>query len=84
MKSPVRSKARTLDVRPMLARGEEPFYRIMATIAMLRPGEGLLLLTPFIPSPLIEKLTADGFAAQPERRADGTWQTRFQRGEVQP
>jgi uncharacterized protein (DUF2249 family) len=74
-----RRKVRTLDVRPMLARGEEPFRLIMQTVAALAPGDRFVLVTPFIPSPLIERLHSEGFAVQPERRADGSWQTQFLR-----
>jgi hypothetical protein len=70
-------KTRTLDVRPLLARGEEPFTKIMNTVAALAADENLLLLTPFLPSPLIEKLRADGFVARPERAGDGSWRTHF-------
>lgn len=79
MKSPSPRKTRTLDVRPLIARGEEPFQKIMRTIASLEPEENLLLVTPFLPSPLIERLQSAGFAARPERMADGSWQTHFLR-----
>lgn len=72
-------KLRTLDVRPLIARGVEPFSKIMATVAALGPGEGFVLITPFLPAPLIEKLQSDGFHVRPERRADGGWQTQFTR-----
>lgn len=66
-------------MRPLIARGEEPFQKIMRTIASLEPEENLLLVTPFRPSPLIERLQSAGFAARPERMADGSWQTHFLR-----
>jgi hypothetical protein len=72
-------KTRTLDVRPMMARGEEPFVKIIQTVASLGASEDLILLTPFLPSPLIEKLGSEGFHARPERRSDGGWQTHFSR-----
>lgn len=62
-----------------MARGEEPFLTIMETIAALQPTDDLTLITPFLPSPLIEKLKSDGFHARPERRSDGGWQTLFSR-----
>ena len=31
---------RALDVRPILARGDEPFQEIMPTVDALAPGEG--------------------------------------------
>jgi uncharacterized protein (DUF2249 family) len=70
---------RILDVRPLIARGEEPFTKIMAAVAVLSAGESLVLVTPFLPAPLIEKLRSEGFEAQPERSADGSWRTRFVR-----
>lgn len=72
-------KTRTLDVRPLMARGEEPFAKIMQTIASLGATEDLILVTPFLPSPLIEKLGSEGFHSRPERRGDGGWQTHFAR-----
>jgi uncharacterized protein (DUF2249 family) len=51
----------------------------MTTVAALGPGESFLLITPFIPSPLIEKLQSEGFSARPNRRGDGSWQTEFVR-----
>lgn len=72
-------KQRSLDVRAMMARGEQPFEKIMQTVAALAPDEELVLITPFLPSPLIEKLQSEGFRARPERRRDGGWQTNFSR-----
>lgn len=69
----------TLDIRPMLARGDEPFEQIMTTVAALDSGEGFFLVSPFLPSPLVEKLQSEGFQIRPERRADGSWQTQFVR-----
>jgi uncharacterized protein (DUF2249 family) len=79
MKPVVSRKKRTLDVRPLLARGEEPFMPILETVSSLRAEEDLLLITPFLPSPLIERLQAEGFEARPERRTDGAWETQFRR-----
>jgi uncharacterized protein (DUF2249 family) len=79
MHGSVRHKLRTLDVRPMLERDEEPYTLIMTTVAALAANESLLIVTPFLPSPLIEKLHSEGFSAQPQRRADGSWQTQFSR-----
>lgn len=70
-------RIRTLDVRPVLAAGGSPFGKIMAAASELAAGESLLLITPFLPSPIIEKLQSEGFQARPERRTDGGWQTYF-------
>lgn len=76
---PAAARRRTLDVRPLMAEGREPFETILMTVAALAPDEDLVLITPFLPSPMIEKLQSEGFAARPERRADGAWQTHFTR-----
>lgn len=75
---------RVLDVRALMLAGEHPFPKIVAALERVGPGETLLLITPFLPSPLIEKLQAEGFGARPERRSDGSWQTAFRRESVAP
>jgi uncharacterized protein (DUF2249 family) len=70
---------RTLDVRAMIANGGQPFPEVMSAVGELADGESLRLITPFLPSPLIERLQGDGFRAAPERRGDGAWQTTFTR-----
>lgn len=72
-------KFHSLDVRPLIARGEEPFQQIMAAVATLKPNEGLLLIAPFLPSPLIERMRSAGYEVRPERGADGAWKTFFWR-----
>jgi hypothetical protein len=79
MKSADVRKIRTLDVRALLARGEEPREAVLAAAAMVGANEGLMLIAPFLPSPLIERLHMDGFSARPERLPDGSWQTFFWR-----
>jgi uncharacterized protein (DUF2249 family) len=79
MKASHTPKPRTLDVRSYFDRGEEPLTKILATVDALRPKESLLLITPFLPSPLIERLHSEGFDALPQRRRDGAWLTRFTR-----
>ena len=54
-------KQRTLDVRAMIARGEEPFVKIMQTVAALAPDEELVLITPFLSSPMIERFSPRDF-----------------------
>lgn len=70
-------KTRRLDVRPLIARGEEPFQQIMATVGSLAPDEAFEITAPFLPSPLIERMRALGYSARPERRTDGAWRTFF-------
>jgi uncharacterized protein (DUF2249 family) len=68
---------KTFDVRPLLARGEEPFAAIRARVDALKAGEGVTIVAPFLPAPLIELLKSEGFASTMERRADGAWAVNF-------
>jgi uncharacterized protein (DUF2249 family) len=72
-------KFKTFDVRPNLARGEEPFPLIRARVDALKTGEGVTILAPFMPAPLIERLKSEGFQSTMERRHDGTWVVNFWR-----
>jgi hypothetical protein len=72
-------KVRVLDVRALMAEGGKPLPKILRAIAALGPDEALMLITPFLPAPLIERLHSEGFSARPEPRGDGSWQTCFQR-----
>jgi uncharacterized protein (DUF2249 family) len=51
----------TLDARPLLASGEHPLERVLQEIATLSPGEIYEIITPFIPEPMIERITAMNF-----------------------
>lgn len=72
-------KFKTLDVRPIIATGVEPFARIRAAIDALQPGQGLSVVAPFLPSPLIEKLGSEGFQSRVERQSGNSWVTHFWR-----
>ncbi len=67
------------DVRKVLARGAEPFPEIRKRVDALKGGEGLAVIAPFLPSPLIEKLRSEGFASRVEPQPDGSWVTYFWR-----
>lgn len=69
----------TLDVRPHLARGEEPFAAIMAAADSLRSGQVLRLLVPFRPVPLFSVMTNRGFTAEERALPDGLWEVVFAR-----
>ena len=70
-------KCPTLDVRPVIAAGGSPHEKVLELAHSVGPQGNFLLITPFLPSPMIEKLQSEGFQARPERRADGAWQTQF-------
>ena len=57
------------DVRKILAEGVEPFPEIRKRVDALKPGEGIAVVAPFLPSPLIEKLRARGIdPTEPEEK----------------
>lgn len=74
-----RSKNTTLDVRPLLARGEEPYAAIRARVDGLAADEGLTLIAPFLPAPLIERLRGEGFSARVQQRDERIWVVDFTR-----
>jgi uncharacterized protein (DUF2249 family) len=67
------------DVRPLLAGGQEPFPEIRKRLDALKPNEGLIVLAPFLPSPLVEKLQSEGFASKIERGSGADWIVYFWR-----
>jgi len=72
-------KTSTLDIRTIIAKGEEPFEAIRTQVDALSSGDTLEVIAPFMPAPLIEMLKSEGFSVQMEHRADGAWSVRFQR-----
>ncbi len=73
------TKFKVFDVRPNLARGEEPLPLIRARVDALAPGHGVTIIAPFMPAPLIELLKGEGFRSTLERRSDGAWAVNFWR-----
>jgi len=57
----------------MLERGAHPLAEIQARLEKLKSGEGLLVVAPFLPSPLIEFLGSQGYATKVERGAGPDW-----------
>jgi len=68
---------KSFDVRPNLARGEEPFDLIRSRVDALKPGQGVTIIAPFMPAPLIELLKSEGFQSSMDRRKDGAWAVNF-------
>ena len=62
-----------LDVRPLLEKGVEPFPEISKRIQGLKPNQGLIIVVPFLPSPLIERLGSEGFDSKIEPGEAGNW-----------
>jgi len=67
------------DVRELIRRGIEPFPEILERVSKLKATEGLIIVAPFLPSPLIEKLGSQGFASKVERGNGADWMVYFWR-----
>jgi len=68
-----------LDTRPIFARGETPCSAIDEAVATLIPGQAFVLLAPFEPAPLYNKLGVQGFSHATTRQEDGTWRIEFRK-----
>jgi uncharacterized protein (DUF2249 family) len=69
--------AGALDVRPLLARGEEPFQAIMAAMATVPPGYVFRVRSSFEPFPLYHVLGRRGFVHWAHQLAPGDWEVLF-------
>jgi uncharacterized protein (DUF2249 family) len=67
----------TLDVRPLLAAGQEPFNAIMAAVDALAPGQALRLVAPFRPAPLFNVMAKRGYAAADRALTGDDWEVVF-------
>jgi uncharacterized protein (DUF2249 family) len=72
------------DVRRLLSEGGEVFPEIRRRVDALKPGEGLAIIAPFLPSPLIERLRNEDFTSRAEPQPDGSWVTYFWRDTTPP
>lgn len=68
---------RTLDVRPILEAGGEPFAEIMQAVGALAPGQGLRLIANFKPVPLFSVMAKKGFSHREQPLAGKDWEVVF-------
>ncbi|MGD0743585.1 MAG: DUF2249 domain-containing protein [Verrucomicrobiota bacterium] len=73
------SRFKRCDARELIRRGVEPFPEIRKRVEALKPDEGLVIVAPFLPSPLIEWLDGEGFESKLERGAGADWIVYFWR-----
>ncbi len=69
----------TIDARPIIAAGDEPFDAIMSAVTALEPDEEFVVLAPFEPVPLEGVLGAQGFSYEAVELGGGDWQVTFRR-----
>jgi uncharacterized protein (DUF2249 family) len=75
--SDVDAATTALDVRPILATGEEPLELILETAVGISEGDVLEITAPFEPVPLYAVLGARGFAHLTEMRTPDEFVVRF-------
>ena len=68
-----------LDVREDIARGREPFTRIMQAASGVGPGKSFVLVNSFEPVPLYRVLAGMGFCHETGRGPKGEWRVTFSR-----
>ncbi len=71
---------RTHDARAAIEAGEHPMPRVMADLAALPAGEIYLLVTPFVPAPLVDLAREKGFESFSVAETEGVVRTYFRRG----
>ena len=69
----------TVDARPIIESGGEPFDTIMAAVAGLDEREDLIVMAPFEPVPLEGVLSSHGFSYEAVDLGNGDWQVTFRR-----
>lgn len=76
---PPLNRFKRFDVRELIRNGTEPFPEIMKRVAALKTDEGLIIVAPFLPSPLVEYLGSEGFTSKVERGQGSDWVVYFWR-----
>lgn len=69
----------TVDARPIIAAGGEPFETIIGAVSELGDNEELVVLAPFEPVPLEGVLSSQGFTYEVAEIGGGDWQVTFRR-----
>ncbi len=63
----------TDDAREAIAAGEHPLPRVLAAVGALEPGQAHLLITPFVPAPLLDKVRDRGLQVWTDARGADTF-----------
>lgn len=69
----------TVDARPIIKAGDEPFDTIMNAVSALVDKEELIVIAPFEPVPLEGILSSQGFTYEAVEIGDGNWEVTFRR-----
>lgn len=52
----------TFDASPMIESGQNPMHEVLTHLEQTKAGEIFLLLTPFVPAPIIELISKRGYS----------------------
>ncbi|UEM02419.1 DUF2249 domain-containing protein [Skermanella rosea] len=78
-----RLSAPHLDVRPLLASGQDPFAQVMSLAARVPGGSFMVVDAPFDPAPLRRVLAGKGFTSIGRQLGPGHWRICWRREEPQ-
>ncbi len=79
MKNANQDKVISLDVRPVIKSGNDPFAKIMSAVGKLADHETLQIINIFEPIPLINKMKEMGYNSTTERPEPGVVHTFFKK-----
>jgi hypothetical protein len=65
----------------MIASGGHPLDQVLSGIKQLGPGKIFMLVSPFTPTPMIEKVRSAGDLSWTEQVGPGEFKTYFKRGD---
>ena len=68
-----------LDIRSLIANGQEPCGALKPLLSQLSPALGLRLIAPFFRAPLVEMFSAQGFHIHLNPIKDQVWTIDFWR-----
>ncbi len=77
-------KVITLDVRPILNLGTDPYHAIMSSLRTMKNEETLLIINSFEPVPLLNKLQKKGYIYEVKRLEENVVHTYLTQGKVIP
>ena len=72
--------AKSLDARELIQQGGHPLDRVMTELGTLNPGEVYQLITPFVPTPMIDLVKQRGFESHTVSHGPDLCYTYFRRG----
>jgi uncharacterized protein (DUF2249 family) len=70
---------KTIDIREMLSRDEQPVHEVLASAKKLGENEILEIIAPFIPAPLLDKTLSLEYKHWLDKRSEGEYRVYFRK-----